>query len=90
MEKVLLTDKRIIVQEYLENYSDCQLTLDPENQRACNVFNGALTYACNVFINRLILGGSYQVNMETKLKVLDHLRAITEALSEYRVPKEEE
>lgn len=58
--------------------------LSPKDGNAATCFAGAITYAANVFVNSLMLGGSYHYNKEDKLELLEHLKAITSVLDKYQ------
>ena len=72
----------MLAQNYLENYTATPTTFD-NNSLAARVFCGAMSYAANVFCNRLMLGGAYQTNFEDKKKILNNLREITSILAKY-------
>lgn len=77
-------NKAKIVQDYFTHYANAN-TLDTEFQEASNVFGGAILYATNVFINRLILGGAYTTNQEDKMIIMDSLKTITKILEKYEI-----
>lgn len=71
------------VQNYLCNYTK-PCALDPNEEGASNSFAGALAYASNVFVNRLILGGAYSTNQDDKMVILEHLKAIMHVIEKYQ------
>lgn len=83
MEEHKEAEKAIIAQEYLRNYMK-PCALDPNEEGASNSFAGAMAYASNVFMNRLILGGAYSTNQDDKMIILEHLKAIMDIIAKYQ------
>lgn len=82
-EEFKKAEKSMIVQNYLRDYTK-PCALDPNEEGASNSFAGALVYASNVFINRLILGGAYSTNQDDKTIILEHLKAIMDIIKKYQ------
>lgn len=77
-------DTQLTVQDFLENYTVPTHDLNGDDDKAANIFTGAITYAVNVFGNHMILGGRHQYNREDKMQILDNLRNIAAILAKYQ------
>ena len=57
--------------------------LDTNDVMASTVFTQLMGIATLIFINRLMLGGNYELNTDDKLTILDSLHNIVEILEKY-------
>lgn len=77
-------DNRLVVQDFLETYTVPTQGFNGDDDKAANIFAGAITYAINVFSNHMILGGMHQYNREDKMEILDNLRNIAAIIEKYQ------
>lgn len=77
-------DPRLIIQDFLENYTIPTHGLNGKDDKTANIFAGAITYAVNVFTNHMMLGGMHLYNGEDKMEILDNLQNIATILEKYQ------
>ena len=63
-------------------YNACKL--DTNDVLASTVFAQLMSIATLIFIDRLMLGGNYELNTDDKLTILDSLHNIVEVLEKYK------
>ena len=63
-------------------YNACKL--DTNDVIASTVFAQLMHIASLIFIDRLMLGGNYELNTDDKLTILDSLHNIVEILEKYK------
>lgn len=77
---------KVNMSNVLRGFSGDQILLKSSLDKdtlASSVFAHLINTAALVFSNRLILGGSYQVNYEDKMEILNNLRKISKILDKY-------
>ena len=68
----------------LKEERECnECKLDTNDVIASTVFAQLMGIATLIFINRLMLGGNYELNINDKLIILDSLHNIVEVLEKY-------
>ena len=68
----------------LKEERECnECKLDTNNVIASTVFAQLMGIATLIFIDRLMLGGNYELNINDKLIILDSLHNIVEVLEKY-------
>ena len=79
---------KIIITNYvpsLKEEKECNACkLDTNDIIASTVFAQLMGIAALIFINRLMLGGNYELNTDDKLTILDSLHNIVEILEKYK------
>ena len=69
----------------LKEERECnECKLDTNEVVASTVFAQLMSIATLIFINRLMLGGNYELNTDDKLTILDSLHNIVEILEKYK------
>ena len=79
--KIIITNYVPSLKEEKE-YNVCKL--DTNNVIASTVFAQLMGLATLIFIDRLMLGGNYELNTDDKLTILDSLHNIVEILEKYK------
>ena len=79
---------KIIITNYvssLKEERECnECKLDTNDVIASTVFAQLMSITALIFINRLMLGGNYELNTDDKLTILDSLHNIVEILEKYK------
>ena len=78
--KIIITNYVPYLKEEKE-YNVCKL--DTNDVIASTVFAQLMGIATLIFIDRLMLGGNYELNTDDKLTILDSLHNIVEVLEKY-------
>ena len=69
----------------LKEERECnECKLDTNEVVASTVFAQLMGIATLIFIDRLMLGGNYELNTDDKLTILDSLHNIVEVLEKYK------
>ena len=79
--KIIITNYVPSLKEEKE-YNACKL--DTNDVIASTVFAQLMGIATLIFIDRLMLGGKYELNTDDKLTILDSLHNIVEVLEKYQ------
>ena len=79
---------KIVITNYVPSLKlerECnERRLDTNDIIASTVFAQLMGIATLIFINRLMLGGNYELNTDDKLTILDSLHNIVEILEKYK------
>ena len=79
--KIIITNYVPSLKEEKE-YNACRL--DTNDVIASTVFAQLMGIATLIFIDRLMLGGNYELNTDDKLTILDSLHNIVKILEKYK------
>ena len=78
---------KIVITNYVPSLKlerECnECRLDTNDIIASTVFAQLMGIATLIFMNRLMLGGNYELNTDDKLTILDSLHNIVEVLEKY-------